>query len=73
MGLSISFLGEDGVRGRFFAEARRRGFRFSEEAERVGHNRRGWVGSHTSSLVGVLLIAALAALGYHLRESAAQH
>jgi hypothetical protein len=70
--LSISFLGEDGVRGRFFAEARRRGFRFSEEVERGIHPWRGWGGGHTSLLVGLFLIAALAALGYQLRESAAQ-
>jgi len=70
--LSISFLGEDGVRGRFFAEARRRGFRFSEEVERRIHPWRGWGGGHTSLLVGLFLIAAMAALGYQLRESAAQ-
>jgi Anti-sigma-K factor rskA/Putative zinc-finger len=70
--LSISFLGEDGVRGRFFAEARRRGFRFSEKAERSIHPWRGWGGSHTSLLVGLFLIAVVAALGYQLRESAAQ-
>jgi predicted nucleic acid-binding Zn-ribbon protein len=66
--LSISFLGEDGVRGRFFAEARRRGFRFSEDVERGIHPWRGWGGSRTSLLVGLFLIAAMAALGYHLRE-----
>ncbi len=49
--LSISFLGEDGVRGRFFAEARRRGFRFSDEVEREIHPWRGWGGRHTSLLV----------------------
>jgi Anti-sigma-K factor rskA, C-terminal len=70
--LSISFLGEDGLRGRFFAEARRRGFRFSEEVERGIHPWRGWGGGHTSLLVGLFLIAAMAALGYQLRESAAQ-
>jgi predicted nucleic acid-binding Zn-ribbon protein len=70
--LSISFLGEDGVRGRFFAEARRRGFRFSEEVKRGIHPWRGWGGGHTSLLVGLFLIAAMAALGYQLRESAAQ-
>jgi Anti-sigma-K factor rskA, C-terminal/Putative zinc-finger len=69
--LSISFLGEDGVRGRFFAEARRRGFRFSEEVERGIHPWRGWGGGHTSLLVGLFLIAAVAVLGYQLRESAA--
>jgi anti-sigma-K factor RskA/putative zinc finger protein len=70
--LSISFLGEDGVRGRFFAEARRRGFRFSEDAEKGGHPWRGWGGRHTSLLVGLFLIAAVAALGYQLRDIAAQ-
>jgi predicted nucleic acid-binding Zn-ribbon protein len=70
--LSISFLGEDGVRGRFFADARRRGFRFSEEVERGIHPWRGWGGSHTSLLVGLFLIAALTVLGYQLRESAAR-
>jgi hypothetical protein len=70
--LSISFLGEDGVRGRFFAEAHRRGFCFSEKAERGGHPWRGWGGIHTSLLVGLFLIAAVAVLGYQLLESAAQ-
>ncbi|MGH9848991.1 MAG: anti-sigma factor domain-containing protein [Blastocatellia bacterium] len=72
---SISFLGqtlEDGVRERFFAEARRRGFRFSEEVERGLHEARGWWGLHASLLVGLFLIAAVAALGYQLRESAAR-
>jgi Anti-sigma-K factor rskA, C-terminal/Putative zinc-finger len=70
--LSISFLGEDGLRGRFFAEARRRGFRFSEEVERGIHPWRGWGGGHTSLLVGLFLIAAVSVLGYQLRESAAR-
>jgi len=70
--LSISFLGEDGVRGRFFAEARRRGFRFSDEVEREIHPWRGWGGRHTSLLVGLLLIAAVSVLGHQLRESAAR-
>src|SRR5262245_19215484 len=60
--LSISFLGEDGVRGRFFAEARRRGFRFSEEGERRMHRWRGWGGGRGSLLVGLCLIADLACL-----------
>jgi hypothetical protein len=70
--LSISFLGEDGVRGRFFAEARRRGFRFSDEVEREIHPWRGWGGRHTSLLMGFLLIAAVSVLGYQSRESAAR-
>jgi hypothetical protein len=70
--LSISFLGEDGVRGRFFDEARQRGFHFSEEVEKAPHPWRGWGGRHTSLLVGVFLIAALAVLCYQLRQSAAQ-
>jgi hypothetical protein len=70
--LSISFLGDDGVRGRFLAEARRRGFRFSEGVEKGIHPWRGWGGRHTSLLVGILFIAAVAVLGYHLRESAVQ-
>ncbi len=68
----FSFLGEDGVRGRFFAEARRRGFRFSDEVEREIHPWRGWGGRHTSLLVGLLLIAAVSVLGHQLRESAAR-
>jgi hypothetical protein len=69
--LSISFLGEDGVRGRFFDEARQRGFRFSEEVENAPHPWRGWGGRHTSLLVGAFLIVALAVFGYLVRESAA--
>jgi len=73
---SISFLGPvlpalgNGVRERFFAEARRRGFRFSEEVESGRPTRRGWGWPPTSLLVGLFLIAAVAALGYQLRESA---
>jgi hypothetical protein len=70
--LSISFFGEDGVRGRFFAEARRRGFRFSDEVGRAIHPWRGWGGRHTSLLVGLFLIAAVSVLGYQSRESAAR-
>jgi Anti-sigma-K factor rskA, C-terminal len=70
--LSISFFGEDGVRGRFFAEARRRGFRFSDEVEREIHPWRGWGGRHASLLVGLFLIAAVSVLGYQLRESSAR-
>jgi len=68
----ISFVGEDGVRERFFAEARRRGFRFSEDAQRGLHFWRGWGGPSTSLLIGFFLIAAVTVLGYQLRESAAR-
>jgi len=70
--LFISFLGEDGVRGRFFAEARRRGFRFSEDVESGRYFWRGWGGLHTSLLAVLFLIAAVAVLSYRLHESAAR-
>lgn len=60
----IPFLGEDGVRDRFFTKAYDRGFRFSEDARAGANSRSGWASRRLLFGAMLLMIGASAALGY---------
>src|SRR5262249_53174345 len=77
--LTIAFshrAGEDGWRQRFVAEARRRGFRFSTEAERGptfwGRLTQDWGSNHKLLLTILVLLAVTALAGYRLWENQAR-
>jgi hypothetical protein len=69
----ISFVGDDGVRERFYTRARNRSFQFSEGLGAASPFWLGWGSRSISLAIAALALGALTVFGYQLRKAQLTH